>query len=539
MFDPVKIITLYFAGDEALTQADVDQLSEWIGQSQENAVEFIRASFTHRAIHDFLVGEDLKKNVLLDLNEATNSSYEVVMNSNVSLRGVDAADFTVEEKQSDGDECQMADVMLELLEMERTAPAIEIPKVEPPRELIQKVVYPPRQKRKISKFNLFVLATSAAAMLFLATIVKFAPTKPEVVARFTELEDCRWMFSTTQVRSGDTIGIGQRIELASGSVGVEFDSGARMTIMGPTILEPLSNNSAFMMQGQVQLVAETPESKGFTLQTPNSRFVDIGTAFTARVTADGLDHVNVTEGEVDVVLAGVKSPHRVRAGEAMYIEPGQRRVITRIEPGDGTPEFRFANIAPPSNEDYADRAFGRASISVVQGTLGKYGAKARRVNNAPEKLLLDGKGQRHQQDPRMSAFFTHDSVGSFRVDLGQAISVTKINTYSWHKHHEREDNRRRATQRYTLYGYSGDQLPDTSNPARDSAWERIARVNTDSFFGVEEALNLKRPAQQASSITAAQGEIGRFRYLLWVVEGGTFYGEFDVFGSPYQTGEQQ
>ena len=58
----------------------------------------------------------------------------------------------------------------------------------------------------------------------------------------------------------------------------------------------------------------------------------------------------------------------------------------------------------------------------------------------------------------------------------------------------------------------------------------IARVNTDRFFEVHEPL--ERPAQQACSIAAARGEIGRFRYLLWVTEGHTFFGEFDVFGSP-------
>ena len=69
----------------------------------------------------------------------------------------------------------------------------------------------------------------------------------------------------------------------------------------------------------------------------------------------------------------------------------------------------------------------------------------------------------------------------------------------------------------------------TRSPRR-AGWTRIARVNTDRFFEVHEPL--ERPAQQACTITAARGEIGQFRYLLWVTHGGTFFGEFDVFGSP-------
>jgi hypothetical protein len=366
---------------------------------------------------------------------------------------------------------------------------------------------------------------------------RISPAKPEIVARFTELEDCRWTLSETRVSPGDPIGKSQRIQLAAGSAQVEFGSGARMTIVAPTILELLSNNSALLMQGKVRLVAETPESKGFTLRTPNSTFVDIGTAFTARVEPDGLDHVKVTEGEVDVVLKEVKSPPRLRAGQAMHIEPGERRIMTRIEPGDGTPEFRFPTIAPPSSDDYADQAFGRAGISVVKGTLTKMNKKNPGIT--PESLLLDGKGQRNQDDPRQSAFFERLRGGNLLLDLGQAISITKVNTYSWHQDDKRPNNRNRALQYYTLYGCSEDQLPDASRgPGRNRSWKRIARVHTHVFFEEDQdgdGVMTERPAQQACSITAADGEIGRYRYLLWVTRGRTFYGEVDVFGEPYQT----
>ena len=360
-----------------------------------------------------------------------------------------------------------------------------------------------------------------------------SPAKPEVVAQFAELKDCRWMVSTTRVRLGDPIHIGQRIELSSGSAEVEFNSGARMTVLGPSILEPLSDNSVFLMQGQVRLVAATPDSKGFTLQTPTSKFVDIGTAFTAKVTPDGLNRLDVSKGEVHVVLDGVEPLPRLRAGETLYIEPGEQRVMTRIEPGDGTAAFRFPTIELPSREDYADQALGHASIRVLKGQLDNKPGPGRSGSAA---VLLDGSGQSHQDAPKMSAFFERNSGGSFLVDLGQAISVTKVNSYSWHQHKTLEEHRHRATQRFTLYGFSGDQLPDMKLSPRRTGWTRIARVNTDIFFEVDEPL--ERPAQQACSITAAHGEIGRFRYLLWVVQGGTFFSEFDVFGSPFPTREQ-
>jgi hypothetical protein len=55
-------------------------------------------------------------------------------------------------------------------------------------------------------------------------------------------------------------------------------------------------------------------------------------------------------------------------------------------------------------------------------------------------------------------------------------------------------------------------------------------VNTDESLHVEKRLD--RPAQQACAISAESGDIGHFRYLLWEVRGGTFYGEIDVFSEP-------
>ncbi len=392
---------------------------------------------------------------------------------------------------------------------------------------------PGRHVMGTGSFHHFQTALNIALLLMLmlggglwwsfTSLESSAPIEP--VARITELENCHWVASTMEFHSGDSINSGQRLQLLSGTVELQFTSGARMRVLGPSILDPLADNSAFLMQGQIQLVAETPESRGFTVLTPTSKFVDIGTAFTATVEPDGLSRLDVSQGEVDVVLEGIESSPRLRAGETLCIEPGERGVMTRIEQGDGTAAFRFPTIAPPSSEDYADQTLGHASIRVSQGRL-----KTLRGHTGSADVLLDGAGQSHQDAPEESAFFEDGTNGSFLVDLGQVISVTKINSYSWHQHATLEEHRHRALQRFTLYGFAGDQLPDLTLAPHRAGWERIARVNTDSFFEVHEPL--ERPAQQACSMTATRGEIGRFRYLLWVTFGGTFFGEFDVLGSP-------
>ena len=359
--------------------------------------------------------------------------------------------------------------------------------------------------------------------------------QPEIVARLTDLQDSSWIDPATHLSMGDAIRIGQRIELSAGSAEVRFNTGARLRIVGPAIVETRTQNSVFLTLGEVHLVAETPEAKGFTVVTPTSKVVDISTAFTATVSPDGLSRVKVSEGEVDVVLEGIEQASRLRAGETLYVEPGKRQIMTRIEKGNETAAFQFPTIQPPGHEDYADQQFGRASIRVVRGELNKG-----RGASGPASVLIDGKGQSHEDAPGETAFFTNNERGAFLMDLGQPISISKINSYSWHQNTTFEPQRHRAVQKFTLYGFAGDTLPDLSLPPTEGGWVRIARVNTDDFFRVEDPLD--RPAQQACSITAARGEIGRFRYLLWEVEGvpgfqtksinNTFYGEFDVFGSP-------
>ena len=347
----------------------------------------------------------------------------------------------------------------------------------------------------------------------------------EIVARFGELTDCRWVDSSTTVQSGDPIARGKRIELSAGSVEVLFNTGARLKLVGPVIVETRTENGVFLTMGEAHLVAETPKSKGFVIETPNSKFVDISTAFSATVSPDGLSRLEVSEGGVDVVLGGVSEAQRLNSGESLFVEPGEQKIMTRIEPGDGTAAFRFPTIEPPSSSDLADQSSGHASIRAARGSLGGDSS-----HSGPASVLIDGAGQSRQDSPRESAYFDSTAGGSVLLDLGQLIAIRRINSYSWHQHNVIKEHRERARQRFTLYGYAGEQVPDFSLAPEESGWTRIARVNSDQFFRVNEGLD--RPAQQACSVSAAKGEIGRFRYLLWEVRPNTFYGEFDVYGSP-------
>ncbi len=382
------------------------------------------------------------------------------------------------------------------------------------------------------------LAVAAAVTIVAGVWWTVADRTEKVVARFGTMNDCRWVRATDQSKPGDAVKKGQRIELSAGRAEIVFECGAVTTMQGPCILEVESASGAFLMLGEASTRADGPAAKGFVMRTRLSRIVDLGTEFVTSVGADGHNSVEVTAGEVVVHPEGAEIPQHLRLGDQLLIEPGNGRVMVRVERGDESPEFRFPTIPPPTDADYADARNGHARITLGQGTLrplsSQWGA------SGPVERLIDGRGQSGEDMPAESVFFEDNTDGNLVLDLGRQVVVEKINSYSWHQNSHFIDNRFRAQQRYRLYGSAGESPPSVEGDPVAAGWTFIARVNTDEYFGVRHALD--RPSQQACSILSQSGSLGSFRFLLWAVEpvqvpdkkflNHTFYGEFDVFARP-------
>jgi hypothetical protein len=324
---------------------------------------------------------------------------------------------------------------------------------------------------------------------------------------------------------------GRRRDWGSGQVELIFESGAKVSIHGPAIFEVQSANSGFLTLGRLNARADTPKSRGFTVHSRTAATVDLGTEFTIVAAEDGHSQIHVVEGAVEVQLSNGKAQRRLGVGQSIEVEPGSPSVIARIEPGEGTPAFKFPTIEPPSGHDYADASLGHARIRVVRGRP--------HYDSGPVDVLLDGKGQPTSDSPGESFFFSLNTSGMVMLDLGQKIAVKKVNTYSWHHRADLPRDRTRATQKYYLYGSASPVPPDAGANPSAAGWTFIARVNTDEFFGFPRAT--ARPEQQAVSISATGGRpIGEYRYLLWDIRptradesdmayDNTFYGEFDIY----------
>lgn len=393
--------------------------------------------------------------------------------------------------------------------------------------------FPATRKKGLSPF--VKLAAAFAIIAAGALITAQVLSNPNLATIEVVSSDARWL--SEPLASGSRLKKDQLLELAVGSAEVRFQSGALTRIHGPARFRILTDNSGFLSYGDAYSIASNEASKGFTIATHSGDFVDQGTEFLTSANADGFSQLHVKSGAVDVDVPGMKR-QRLKKGSGLGIEPGEVPVLIRIEQGDETPEFRFPTIPPPGTSDFADAQRGMAEVNWWPGNTPDESYQLS-GNSGPFALLLDGSGQTGEDHPAESVFFRDGSKGLILIDLGSEIPVSKIHTYSWHRNFEDPDLRRRAVQRYTLWG-AGNALPKI-RPGEDSneSWTRIARVNTDAFFKVKEEPD--RPAQQACAIFAGDQAIGTFRYLLFefsptpMPDGArprhTFLGEIDVFAS--------
>ena len=181
-----------------------------------------------------------------------------------------------------------------------------------------------------------------------------------------------------------------------------------------------------------------------------------------------------------------------------------------------TSDFKFKNVPSPSKSDAATKA----KFTIVEGR--------RDFNGGDVDKLHDGKIPTDEDQPAENFFFNAGTDGGrLLVDLGGAIDIKQINTYSWHPN-------TRGPQVYRLYASDGNADDFTAQPKKGTdpetcGWKLVARVDTRSKES-------EGGGQYGVSISDSDGTIGKYRYLLFDISrteatdlfGNTFYSEIDV-----------
>lgn len=214
-----------------------------------------------------------------------------------------------------------------LSKYETEAPEIEIPKEKPRRELVQEVVYPLREKRKQSTFSKIILVMNAAAILFFALFLTFAPPKGGIeVATLMDSLNAKWadlaLSQGVRLKSD-----GKPLMLREGMAELIFDNNTKIVIEAPAEFELVSKEQIYLRYGR--LYATVPvEGVGFSVNTSSSRIIDLGTEFGVDADAHGDTFLHVIKGKT-VLIAGEKSNKKtvaVAGGDAKKVSAQSQKI---------------------------------------------------------------------------------------------------------------------------------------------------------------------------------------------------------------------
>jgi ferric-dicitrate binding protein FerR (iron transport regulator) len=144
-------------------------------------------------------------------------------------------------------------------------------------------------------------------------------TSPLEFASLVDVRDCQW---NDTPRPGVEKRLATRMmDLASGVAIIEFDGGARLALQGPAKLELIGPKAARLHRGTATVRCEEG-LYSFSLLTPTSTVIDLGTEFGVAVEPDGASEVHVLDGEVEVTDALGKerqSTMFLNAGETILL----------------------------------------------------------------------------------------------------------------------------------------------------------------------------------------------------------------------------
>lgn len=144
-----------------------------------------------------------------------------------------------------------------------------------------------------------------------------SPRTVEGVARLVSTVDAQWQ--TTEPLPDKSLDLGE-YQLVAGTVELEFREGARVTLRGPARFSLRSSNHLHLTTGN--LVANVPEEAlGFTVTTPQSKVVDLGTAFGLAVDKTGRTDIHVLDGLVQAFPRQATEGVMISQGEARRIDP--------------------------------------------------------------------------------------------------------------------------------------------------------------------------------------------------------------------------
>lgn len=149
------------------------------------------------------------------------------------------------------------------------------------------------------------------------------------IATIVRTRNCEWGAGEPQRECGELIEPGTTMSLDKGSAEIALENGVRLIITGPCEVQLESEMHGRVARGAV--TAKVPAgATGYSLTTPSSEVIDLGTEFGVAVDLDGKTEVHVFDGEVVSRWSDAEGKHfgksvRLREQNAARFAPAGRR----------------------------------------------------------------------------------------------------------------------------------------------------------------------------------------------------------------------
>jgi hypothetical protein len=201
----------------------------------------------------------------------------------------------------------------------------------------------------------------------------------QVVATITGLGAVRWQTGSDSRRMLSRCAIGDRLRLREGSAVLTFDAGAQLTVFGPADFEITSATSIKCLRGRVTTLVDH-RGKGFSIETPQAKVVDLGTQFGLQISEKGETEVVVFQGSIDLSYApradaGDASGRRMQQGDALLLRnSGEIERLVSVQRNSFMSAVKVAGLRPtvPIIGDVRDnirKADSIKSYQIVRGGL--------------------------------------------------------------------------------------------------------------------------------------------------------------------------
>ena len=288
---------------------DILRLAELILLKLDNKISAEQMSL----LNDILRCNELAREVYLDFISVCSG-----LSNHSTVSDLNMADDT---KAGDSVEGFDFGFWQELAEEEKNAPTVEI-EHEKPEKVYEPLVRKTAKPKQINKFSLYTAILSAAALLFIIVFVSVAPPASQEVASILDSVNAEWS-SGMPIKEGIRLSSHSKpIQLSKGILKLVTDENVEVILEGPSEFRFISYSEIALNYGKLYAKV-SDQGLGFSVSTPNSKVVDLGTEFGVLCQINGDTEVYMYKGKASL-FAGQKSESKtseiLEAGSARKVD---------------------------------------------------------------------------------------------------------------------------------------------------------------------------------------------------------------------------